>query len=64
LCQLTPEESELLYRMSEKIDILYVLFTNHLHHHFIYNITLLAGFLSTGTAIGVFLLRQKRNKNK
>lgn len=45
---MTPEQFELLIRMSEKQDLMYNMFTNHLQHHFLYTIALFTAVLGLG----------------
>lgn len=52
-----PEsDHDLLVRLCEKTDTITKMLSNHLEHHFWYNVTLLAGFLATATAVGLYLL--------
>jgi hypothetical protein len=39
-------DHDLLIRMSEQMDIINLLLTNHLHHHFLYTMAMFAAFLS------------------
>jgi hypothetical protein len=52
-------EIEMLIRLSEQVKHLETLMTNHLHHHFIYNVTLLGGFISTTTAFALYWLKSR-----
>ncbi|MHA1169807.1 MAG: hypothetical protein ACTSPI_17560 [Candidatus Heimdallarchaeaceae archaeon] len=55
-------DHDLLVRVSEKVDLIYTLLANHLEHHFVYNITLLSGFIATVTAVVLYMIRFRKRK--
>ena len=59
---MTAEQFELLIRMAEKQDGMYSLLSNHLQHHFLYNIALFTAILSLSCVIIKLLLNKKRAK--
>lgn len=58
---LMKTDHDLLVELSTKMDLLYTLFTNHLEHHFAYNITLLGAFLSLTVAVIMYLWKTRRS---
>jgi len=62
LAELTQADRDILIRLDQQMDMIYALLTNHLEHHFWYNMTLLGGFIATVTAVGLYLLQQRANQ--
>ncbi len=52
-------DHDMLIKLCEQVAQNNQLLTNHLHHHFIYNITLLGGFVSTVTAFVLYWLKSR-----
>lgn len=57
---LEKADHDLLVELSTKMDLLYALFTNHLEHHFVYNMTLLGAFLSLIAAALMYLWKTRK----
>jgi len=55
-------DHDLLIELSTKMDLMHTLLTNHLEHHFAYNMALLGALLSL--AAGVILYNLKSRKLK
>lgn len=60
---MSPEQFELLIRVSEKVDANYRLLSNHLEHHFIYNVAMFTAVVSLSGII-IRLLLNSRNKKR
>ena len=58
---MTPSQFELLIRIAEKQDLMYGLLSNHLEHHFIYNLALF-GAVTGLFGIIIKLLLNRKNK--
>lgn len=54
-------DHDLLIRLCEKMDSMNLLLTNHLHHHFLYNMALFTALLSV---IGGFVLYWSKGREK
>lgn len=52
-------DHEILIRLSERVELIYQLLTNHLEHHFWFNITLLAAVIGLSAALITILLKRK-----
>ena len=52
-------DHDLLIRLSEQMEGLKLLMTNHLHHHLIYNVTLLGGFITTATSFVLYWMKTR-----
>lgn len=52
-------DHDLLIRLNEQVDIINLLLTNHLHHHFIYTVTMFGSLLSAITAFSLYHLRNR-----
>ena len=52
-------DHDLLVRMSTKVDLIYVLLSNHLEHHFWYNITLLGALLALVSAAVMYAVKAR-----
>jgi len=59
---MTPTDHDLLIELCQKVDLIYVLLTNHLEHHFWYNMTLLGGFIATVTSVILYWWGKRRQK--
>lgn len=59
---LQKTDHDLLVELSTKMDLLYTLFTNHLEHHFAYNVTLLGAFLSLSVAALMYLWKTRKSQ--
>lgn len=54
-------DHDLLIRLGEKMDSMSLLLSNHLHHHFLYNMALFTAFLSV---IGGLVLCWMKGREK
>ena len=59
---MTPTDHDLLIRLSQQMDTVTTLLTNHLEHHFWYNMTLLGAFIATATAFTLYHLERRKSK--
>lgn len=57
--KMTPEQFELLIRISERQKMMYELLINHLQHHLMYTIALFTVMLGLGTVVVKMWLRNK-----
>lgn len=57
---MTPSDHDLLIRLTQQMDTVTTLLTNHLEHHFWYNMTLLGGFIATATAVVLYWLQRQK----
>jgi hypothetical protein len=55
-------DHDLLIQLNDKVDMIGLLLTNHLHHHFIYTVTLFGAFFSTMTAFVLYWLKNRQAK--
>lgn len=55
-------DHDLLIRLNEQVDMLQLMFSNHLHHHLLYTLALLGGFISTATAFVLYLLNSRKQR--
>ena len=53
-------DHDLLVRMSTKVDLIYTLLSNHLEHHFWYNITMLAALLSLLGGVVMYAVKTRK----
>jgi len=56
---MSSEDHDLLIRVSQQMDTVMKLLTNHLEHHFWYNVTLAGGFLATVTSVALYFLQAR-----
>lgn len=60
---MTPEQFELLIRIAEKQDLMYGLLSNHLQHHFLYNLAMLTAVVTlAGVIIKLLITKNKKAK--
>lgn len=52
-------DHDMLIQLCEKVDLIYVLLTNHLEHHARYTMALLVALIGTTTAIGLQFWRSR-----
>lgn len=61
---MTPTDHDLLIRLCQQTETITMLLTNHLEHHFIYNMTLLGAFVATVTAFALYWLGDRKARAK
>ncbi len=53
-------DREILIQLVEKVDLIYELLSNHLYHHFIFNMALVAAILGLISSLVILLVKKKR----
>ena len=61
---MTPTDHDLLIKLSQQMETITVLLTNHLEHHFVYNMTLLGAFVATTTACVLYWLQDRKGRGE
>jgi len=54
-------DHEILIQLCERVDLIYELLTNHLHHHFLFGMSMLGIVGGLVTALLVIILRKQKN---
>ena len=57
---MVESDHDLLVRMSTKVDLIYTLLSNHLEHHFWYNITLLGALTTLTTGAVMYVMKTRK----
>jgi len=52
-------DHDILIKVSGQLDLISQLLTNHLHHHFLYTLTMLGALMSAATAFGLLFLKRR-----